>query len=117
MFVGEIVKDYPATAPVFSQFGIEFCCRGSISLEDVIEEEEVDEDTIIESLEKAIVTSFPEFDILKYNPGSSMEYGFPFLLLPVFTNLGGIPRYPDKSILSAPWLTIQESLACSNSNK
>ncbi|HIQ57208.1 TPA: DUF542 domain-containing protein [Candidatus Gracilibacteria bacterium] len=50
--VGDIVKKNPETASIFSKNGIEFCCRGAVSLKDAISEAKIDEKQFITSLKK-----------------------------------------------------------------
>jgi regulator of cell morphogenesis and NO signaling len=50
--IGDIVADDFRTAEVFKKAGIDFCCGGKKSLSEACQEKEIDENKIIEELEK-----------------------------------------------------------------
>ncbi len=50
--VGQIVADNYQAAAIFSRYGIDFCCRGNRSLEEVAEKNKIKVDEIINELNK-----------------------------------------------------------------
>lgn len=66
--IWEIASKYPITVSVFLKYGVEFCCKWNISLEEASKRDEFDLDKIIFDLNKTIKTiSKDDIDI------SSME--------------------------------------------
>lgn len=55
--VGSIVADNFKTAQVFTNYGIDFCCKGGIKLTDACEKNNISLEAIIEDLEKAVIVS------------------------------------------------------------
>lgn len=54
MTIGEIVADNFNYSTVFSQFNIDFCCRGQRRLQVVIQEKNIDEKALIQALEQSV---------------------------------------------------------------
>lgn len=52
--IGEIVAEDYRTAVVFESFGIDFCCKGNKSLDEVCEEKEIQKMTLFQHLETAL---------------------------------------------------------------
>lgn len=50
--VGEIVAEHFSAAKVFAHYGIDFCCHGSICLDEACADASVDVETVIEALRK-----------------------------------------------------------------
>ncbi len=48
--VGNIVRDFPASARVFASYGIDFCCGGKKPLEDVCEQKGIDTGEVVKSI-------------------------------------------------------------------
>ncbi|WP_027137837.1 iron-sulfur cluster repair di-iron protein [Gaetbulibacter saemankumensis] len=57
--VGEFVADDFRTAAVFVNYGIDFCCRGHRTIEEVCKKNGIDENDILDSLE-AVLNSKPD---------------------------------------------------------
>ncbi|QAA81674.1 iron-sulfur cluster repair di-iron protein [Aequorivita sp. H23M31] len=55
--IQEFVADDYKTAAVFSKYGIDFCCRGNRSIEDVCEQEQIDKDALLNDLASISQTS------------------------------------------------------------
>ena len=54
--VGSIVAENYKSAEIFKSYGIDFCCRGNRSIETICEENTIDEDALIDSLETCFKT-------------------------------------------------------------
>lgn len=52
--LGNIVKQFHATAPVFEKYNLDYCCNGKRSLEEACKEKSLSVDTLVAELEKAI---------------------------------------------------------------
>lgn len=52
--IGDIVANDYRTAAVFQNFGIDFCCKGNRSIQDVCESKNIAPDTLMEELKQAI---------------------------------------------------------------
>ncbi len=50
--VGQIVADDYQTAAVFSKYGIDFCCRGNRTLDEVCQKNQIDPEELISALER-----------------------------------------------------------------
>ena len=64
--IGEIVKADYRTSDVFKKYGIDFCCGGGKSIAAVCEDQELDANTVIEEVKKALSST--------KSGGSSMPY-------------------------------------------
>lgn len=62
--IGEIVAQDFRTASVFSKYGIDFCCKGHRTLEEVCEKKNIDEDMLTTQLET----------VMKSSGGQSIDY-------------------------------------------
>lgn len=62
--IGEIVAQDFRTAAIFSRYGIDFCCKGHRTLEEVCEKKNIDEDMLTAQLEAA----------MKNSDGQSIDY-------------------------------------------
>ncbi len=75
MNLAEIVKSNILTAPVFEEYGIDFCCPGYSNLEEVCEERGIDIDFIIEKLNKArLGNSDIDIDFYAMEEGELCDY-------------------------------------------
>lgn len=48
--VAEIVTDIPLSADIFRKYGIDFCCGGNISINEVVKNKKVDAETLIDEI-------------------------------------------------------------------
>lgn len=55
--IGEIVRQYPATVPVFEALGIDYCCGGRKSLEEACAKGNVSLNLVLSDLASALVAS------------------------------------------------------------
>ena len=55
--IQEFVADDYKTAEVFSKYGIDFCCRGNRTIEDVCSQEQIDKDALLSDLASIAQTS------------------------------------------------------------
>lgn len=95
--VGSLVAQNYKTADIFSQFGIDFCCGGNITLEYAAGKYGVELQQLLENLEKAIQGKDPESDLINRLPLSSLidhiiEVHHTF----VRENIQAIPQYLEK---------------------
>lgn len=58
--VADIVKEYPRTADVFRKVGIDYCCRGKISLSEAVERCTFDNEEIFLAVEDKVSQSNDE---------------------------------------------------------
>jgi regulator of cell morphogenesis and NO signaling len=54
--IGDIVARYPDTAEVFKEYRIDFCCGGNKQLQQVVQGSNIDEDTLLQSLNEAVTS-------------------------------------------------------------
>ena len=62
--IGEIVAQDFRTASVFSKYGIDFCCKGHRTLEEVCEKKNIDENMLATQLDT----------VMKSSGGQSIDY-------------------------------------------
>lgn len=58
--VGKIVSDDYRTARIFSNYGIDFCCKGGISLEEACKTNQVQLEAVVQALQEVDSTSSPD---------------------------------------------------------
>lgn len=63
--IGQLVANDFRTAAVFSKYGIDFCCKGNKTLEEVCTKKHIDSDTLMHELE-AVLNS-PSSTIIDFN--------------------------------------------------
>lgn len=52
--IEEVIRQYPATAPIFDRFGIHSCCGGHASLVEGARRDAVDAEALLAALREAI---------------------------------------------------------------
>ena len=52
--INEIVAQYPATMPVFNQFGMDSCCGGGLAIRDAALRHGLDLEKVLTALRKAV---------------------------------------------------------------
>ncbi|MDD3144919.1 MAG: DUF542 domain-containing protein [Candidatus Gracilibacteria bacterium] len=52
--IGEVASKYPITVSVFLKYGIEFCCKGNITLEESSKRDNFDLDLVLSELSKLV---------------------------------------------------------------
>lgn len=52
--VNDIVAEHPATVAVFTAFGVDTCCGGKHSVEEVVRRHGIDAPTLCEALSEAV---------------------------------------------------------------
>jgi len=57
--VGKIVSDDYRTARIFSKYGIDFCCKGGISLEEACKTNQVQLETVVQELQSVEQSAVP----------------------------------------------------------
>jgi regulator of cell morphogenesis and NO signaling len=62
--IGQFVADDFRTAAVFNKYGIDFCCKGNKTIEDVCDKKGIDSNTLLDELQ----------DILKATPDTTMDF-------------------------------------------
>ncbi|MDR6881298.1 iron-sulfur cluster repair di-iron protein [Bacillus sp. 3255] len=69
--VGDIVTSYPRSAEVFKGYRIDFCCGGNQTLLQVIQDQQIEEQALLLSLQEAVKA--PESDNVNWSELSSSE--------------------------------------------
>jgi regulator of cell morphogenesis and NO signaling len=59
MSVGEVVAQYPASACIFEQLSIDYCCGGKISLEEACRKRGLDADQVVKKLADVTTNNVP----------------------------------------------------------
>ncbi|HEY8401405.1 MAG TPA: DUF542 domain-containing protein, partial [Cytophagaceae bacterium] len=63
--VGEIVAEDYRTAEVFEKFGIDFCCKGNVSIYEVCKSKHIDENFLLNELNQLV--NRQDGDTIDYN--------------------------------------------------
>jgi len=72
--IGEIVAEDFRTASVFSKYGIDFCCKGHRTLEEVCEKKNITVSELVEELSSVSNTSGGTTDFLSWPPDLLIDY-------------------------------------------
>jgi regulator of cell morphogenesis and NO signaling len=72
--VAAIVTENFKTAPVFEKYGIDFCCKGKISLQSACEEKDIDPTNVIKDLQVVRTTTSDETAFTRMPPALLINY-------------------------------------------
>lgn len=72
--VAEIVTADYRTADVFKRHGIDFCCGGKVSLQDVCSKKRLNSDLLLSELEQTTASAPPADDVNEWQAGQLAQY-------------------------------------------